>query len=246
MCGCVCICVCLCHRPWKFEHMAADLLSLLLREDHPLPPDAVLYFTQSLIHDSISIRKVCSCVCTVCLSEFIFLWTKCKCFLVAFNIPLGLEDGDGFDKKKTFFLVHYMQFTSNLINARAVMACWQHRIWPPWKIVEDPCAWGLMLESNRAEILKFGSNSDVMWSFRHGCTWLQHRFCVLISYYILIFMNFAILNQQETVSSVSATLDVIQTVTSHHHFQLSLIRHLQKAKRLSKAFMFFFHFPRPF
>uniref|UniRef100_A0A8D0D4A4 Proteasome activator subunit 4 n=1 Tax=Sander lucioperca TaxID=283035 RepID=A0A8D0D4A4_SANLU len=44
--------------PWKFEHMAADLLSLQLREDHPLPPDAVLYFTQSLIHDSISIRKV--------------------------------------------------------------------------------------------------------------------------------------------------------------------------------------------
>ncbi|XP_028331301.1 proteasome activator complex subunit 4B [Gouania willdenowi] len=44
--------------PWKFEHMATDLLSLLLREDHPLPPDAVLYFTQSLTHDSISIRKV--------------------------------------------------------------------------------------------------------------------------------------------------------------------------------------------
>ncbi|TMS22602.1 Proteasome activator complex subunit 4A [Larimichthys crocea] len=47
--------------PWKFEHMATDLLSLQLRDDHPLPPDAVLYFTQSLIHDSISIRKVCSC-----------------------------------------------------------------------------------------------------------------------------------------------------------------------------------------
>ncbi|KAM7370631.1 hypothetical protein PAMP_010160 [Pampus punctatissimus] len=44
--------------PWKFEHMATDLLSLLLRDDHPLPPDAVLFFTQSLIHDSISIRKV--------------------------------------------------------------------------------------------------------------------------------------------------------------------------------------------
>ncbi|KAM4624596.1 proteasome activator complex subunit 4B [Polymixia lowei] len=44
--------------PWKFEHMATDLLSLLLREDHPLPPDAILYFTQSLTHDSISIRKV--------------------------------------------------------------------------------------------------------------------------------------------------------------------------------------------
>ncbi|XP_077359602.1 proteasome activator complex subunit 4B-like [Festucalex cinctus] len=44
--------------PWKFEHTAADLLSLLLRDDHPLPPDAVLYFTQSLVHDSISIRKV--------------------------------------------------------------------------------------------------------------------------------------------------------------------------------------------
>nr|XP_046233652.1 proteasome activator complex subunit 4B-like [Scatophagus argus] len=44
--------------PWKFEHMATDLLSLQLREDHPLPPDAVLYFTQGLIHDSLSIRKV--------------------------------------------------------------------------------------------------------------------------------------------------------------------------------------------
>lgn len=38
--------------------MATDLLSLQLREDHPLPPDAVLFFTQSLVHDSISIRKV--------------------------------------------------------------------------------------------------------------------------------------------------------------------------------------------
>ncbi|XP_058477820.1 proteasome activator complex subunit 4B isoform X2 [Solea solea] len=44
--------------PWKFEHMASDFLSLLLRDDHPLPPDAVLFFTQSLVHDSISIRKV--------------------------------------------------------------------------------------------------------------------------------------------------------------------------------------------
>ncbi|XP_075999758.1 proteasome activator complex subunit 4B [Genypterus blacodes] len=44
--------------PWKFEHMATDLLYLQLRDDHPLPPDAVLYFTQGLVHDSISIRKV--------------------------------------------------------------------------------------------------------------------------------------------------------------------------------------------
>uniref|UniRef100_A0A3Q3GH33 Proteasome activator Blm10 mid region domain-containing protein n=1 Tax=Labrus bergylta TaxID=56723 RepID=A0A3Q3GH33_9LABR len=44
--------------PWKFEHMATDLLSLQLRDDHPLPHDAVLFFTQGLIHDSISIRKV--------------------------------------------------------------------------------------------------------------------------------------------------------------------------------------------
>uniref|UniRef100_A0A8C7ZN05 Proteasome activator complex subunit 4 n=1 Tax=Oryzias sinensis TaxID=183150 RepID=A0A8C7ZN05_9TELE len=51
--------------PWKFEHMATDLLALLLRDDHPLPPDAVLYFTQSLVHDSISIRKVCIAVCGI-------------------------------------------------------------------------------------------------------------------------------------------------------------------------------------
>uniref|UniRef100_H3CC65 Proteasome activator complex subunit 4 C-terminal domain-containing protein n=1 Tax=Tetraodon nigroviridis TaxID=99883 RepID=H3CC65_TETNG len=44
--------------PWKFEYMAADLLALQLRDDHPLPPDGVLYFTQSLTHDSIHIRQV--------------------------------------------------------------------------------------------------------------------------------------------------------------------------------------------
>lgn len=72
----VCTCVCCFFRPWKFEHMATDLLSLQLREDHPLPPDAVLFFTQSLIHDSISIRKVCSYVCAlyVCLG----LWRSIK------------------------------------------------------------------------------------------------------------------------------------------------------------------------
>lgn len=47
--------------------MATDWLSLLLREDHPLPPDAVLYFTQSLVNDSISIRKVCVYV-YICMS----------------------------------------------------------------------------------------------------------------------------------------------------------------------------------
>lgn len=38
--------------------MAADLLLLQLRQDLPLPPDGVLYFTQSLTHPSIHIRKV--------------------------------------------------------------------------------------------------------------------------------------------------------------------------------------------
>lgn len=52
------ILVCCSFRPWKFEYMAADLLALQLRDDHPLPPDGVLYFTQSLTHDSINIRKV--------------------------------------------------------------------------------------------------------------------------------------------------------------------------------------------
>lgn len=50
--------MCCSFRPWKFEYMAADLLALQLRDDHPLPPDGVLYFTQSLTHDSINIRKV--------------------------------------------------------------------------------------------------------------------------------------------------------------------------------------------
>ena len=62
-------------RPWKFEHMATDLLSLQLRDDHPLPPDAILYFTQGLTHDSLSIRKVSVPVC-VCVYVCVYvLWS---------------------------------------------------------------------------------------------------------------------------------------------------------------------------
>ncbi|KAJ8396071.1 hypothetical protein AAFF_G00026030 [Aldrovandia affinis] len=44
--------------PWKFEHMAIGFLSMLLRDDHPLPVPAVRFFIQSLNHDSITVRKV--------------------------------------------------------------------------------------------------------------------------------------------------------------------------------------------
>ncbi|XP_062859085.1 proteasome activator complex subunit 4B isoform X2 [Trichomycterus rosablanca] len=44
--------------PWKFEHMAIGFLSLLLRDDHPLPPRAVHFFVQSLNHDALVVRKV--------------------------------------------------------------------------------------------------------------------------------------------------------------------------------------------
>ncbi|XP_053094465.1 proteasome activator complex subunit 4B isoform X1 [Pangasianodon hypophthalmus] len=44
--------------PWKFEHMAIGFLSLLLRDDHPLPPPAVRFFVQSLNHDALVVRKV--------------------------------------------------------------------------------------------------------------------------------------------------------------------------------------------
>ncbi|KAL4612987.1 proteasome activator complex subunit 4B-like [Arapaima gigas] len=44
--------------PWKFEHIAIGFLSLLVRDDHPLPPPAVCFFVQSLNHDALVIRKV--------------------------------------------------------------------------------------------------------------------------------------------------------------------------------------------
>ncbi|XP_031434367.1 proteasome activator complex subunit 4A isoform X3 [Clupea harengus] len=44
--------------PWKFEHIAIGFLSLLLRDDHPLPTPAVLFFVKSLNHDSLLVRKV--------------------------------------------------------------------------------------------------------------------------------------------------------------------------------------------
>uniref|UniRef100_A0A672JF04 Proteasome activator subunit 4a n=1 Tax=Salarias fasciatus TaxID=181472 RepID=A0A672JF04_SALFA len=44
--------------PWKFEHIAIGFLSLLLRDDHQLPPPAVTFFVKSLNHDSLYVRKV--------------------------------------------------------------------------------------------------------------------------------------------------------------------------------------------
>uniref|UniRef100_A0A673CDK3 Proteasome activator subunit 4a n=1 Tax=Sphaeramia orbicularis TaxID=375764 RepID=A0A673CDK3_9TELE len=44
--------------PWKFEHIAIGFLSLLLRDDHQLPPAAVMFFVKSLNHDSLYVRKV--------------------------------------------------------------------------------------------------------------------------------------------------------------------------------------------
>ncbi|KAG7462683.1 hypothetical protein MATL_G00187310 [Megalops atlanticus] len=44
--------------PWKFEHIAIGFLSLLLRDDHPLPPPAVHFFVKSLNHDALIVRKV--------------------------------------------------------------------------------------------------------------------------------------------------------------------------------------------
>nr|XP_015218489.1 PREDICTED: proteasome activator complex subunit 4 isoform X1 [Lepisosteus oculatus] len=44
--------------PWKFEHIAIGFLSLLLRDDHPLPAPAVHFFVQSLNHDALIVRKM--------------------------------------------------------------------------------------------------------------------------------------------------------------------------------------------
>ncbi|XP_011482882.1 proteasome activator complex subunit 4 isoform X2 [Oryzias latipes] len=46
------------NMPWKFEHISIGFLSLLLRDDHQLPPAAVTFFVKSLNHDSLYVRKV--------------------------------------------------------------------------------------------------------------------------------------------------------------------------------------------
>uniref|UniRef100_A0A8C8M8K3 Uncharacterized protein n=1 Tax=Oncorhynchus tshawytscha TaxID=74940 RepID=A0A8C8M8K3_ONCTS len=46
------------NMPWKFEHNAIGFMSLLLRDDHPLPSPAVLFFVKSLNHDSLLVRKL--------------------------------------------------------------------------------------------------------------------------------------------------------------------------------------------
>ncbi|XP_076141905.1 proteasome activator complex subunit 4A [Alosa pseudoharengus] len=44
--------------PWKFEHISIGFMSLMLRDDHPLPAPGVLFFVKSLNHDSLLVRKV--------------------------------------------------------------------------------------------------------------------------------------------------------------------------------------------
>ncbi|XP_062911944.1 proteasome activator complex subunit 4-like isoform X1 [Mobula hypostoma] len=44
--------------PWKFEQIAVGFLSLLLRDDVPLPTRAVRFFIQSLNHDALVVRKM--------------------------------------------------------------------------------------------------------------------------------------------------------------------------------------------
>uniref|UniRef100_A0A8C1X656 Proteasome activator subunit 4a n=1 Tax=Cyprinus carpio TaxID=7962 RepID=A0A8C1X656_CYPCA len=44
--------------PWKFKQIAVGFLSLMLRDDHPLPSSAVLFFIESLNHDSLLVRNV--------------------------------------------------------------------------------------------------------------------------------------------------------------------------------------------
>ncbi|MGH0173133.1 UNVERIFIED_CONTAM: hypothetical protein FKN15_013552 [Acipenser sinensis] len=43
--------------PWKFEHIAIGFLSLLLRDDKPIPVPAIRFFVQSLNHDALVVRK---------------------------------------------------------------------------------------------------------------------------------------------------------------------------------------------
>lgn len=52
-------------RPWKFEQIAIGFLSLMLRDDRPLPSSAVLFFVESLNHDSLLVRNVRLCVHSV-------------------------------------------------------------------------------------------------------------------------------------------------------------------------------------
>uniref|UniRef100_A0A8C1B7R2 Proteasome activator subunit 4 n=1 Tax=Cyprinus carpio carpio TaxID=630221 RepID=A0A8C1B7R2_CYPCA len=43
--------------PWKFKQIAVGFLSLMLRDDHPLPSSAVFFFIESLNHDSLLVRN---------------------------------------------------------------------------------------------------------------------------------------------------------------------------------------------
>lgn len=112
--------------------MATDLLALLLRDDHPLPPDAVLYFTQSLVHDSISIRKVCIAMCLYRFSFFFLFGLKSKHFMVGSVSPLGYKNGNVVNKTLFFFLLQFFRCkielpTHNCPVVSHARAAYKHR-----------------------------------------------------------------------------------------------------------------------
>uniref|UniRef100_A0A4W3GV83 Proteasome activator subunit 4b n=1 Tax=Callorhinchus milii TaxID=7868 RepID=A0A4W3GV83_CALMI len=82
-------------QPWKFEHIAIGFLSLLLRDDVPLPTRGIRFFVKCLNHDALIVRKVIICVFAGYLGSFAMCHFCIMCTLKLGGCrPSEIQPGD--------------------------------------------------------------------------------------------------------------------------------------------------------
>ncbi|KAJ7987499.1 hypothetical protein DPEC_G00327130 [Dallia pectoralis] len=132
------------NMPWKFEHLAIGFMSLLLRDDHPLPCAAVLFFVKSLNHDSLLVRKVAISAVAGIMKQLkrphkkVPVDTNTLCGLTECS---GLTAGDRSDNK-------WLQYNSTSLprSQQAWEGCrfvekthWGYYSWPQKLMMYAPC-----------------------------------------------------------------------------------------------------------
>ncbi|XP_069464332.1 proteasome activator complex subunit 4 isoform X2 [Ambystoma mexicanum] len=143
--------------PWKFQHLGAGLLSLLLRDDQELPIRAVRFFVQCLNHEALVVRKMAISAVSGILKQLKRPHKKVS--ISPYKIsgcekPLNIEVGDRPDNQ-------WLQYDSeNLPNTKESWeSCcfvekthWGYYTWPQEMLVYAPVAQQPKLGRTREEM----------------------------------------------------------------------------------------------
>ncbi|GCB62155.1 hypothetical protein scyTo_0011429, partial [Scyliorhinus torazame] len=142
--------------PWKFEQIAIGFLSLLLRDDVPLPTRAIKFFIQSLNHDALVVRKMAISAVAGIMKQLKRSHKKIEIdpYTICGSRPKTIQPGDRPDNK----WLHYD--SSNLPRTKDDWeAClfvekthWGYYTWPQKLFVYAPADQQPKLGRNRNEM----------------------------------------------------------------------------------------------